>query len=193
MRGSVEDNKALKRFGELVGYTEADLKQFQPGDPRLRQMERLGRAAARYSIAVEVVRARNCNSGYQEGDKFILDVDGNFITKFCPSRLCVYAISQLAVPVALINERLSEGLDPNQFHFMHQVRCLDVGVACGGYGEVRFEVKVVPRVKDVEAAPLRNARVGTAHQIFCQPETTSWPVSRFSPVQIAPRTVTALP
>ena len=96
MRGSMEDNKALKRFGELVGYTEADLKQFQAGDPRLRQMERLGRAAARYSIAAEVVRARNCNSGYQEGDKFILDGDGNFITKFCPSKLCVYAISQLA-------------------------------------------------------------------------------------------------
>jgi uncharacterized repeat protein (TIGR04076 family) len=139
--------KALKRFGEIVGYTEAELALFQAGDPRLRQMERLGRAAARYSIAALVVRARNCNSGYQEGDKFILDVDGNFITKFCPPRLCVYAISQLAVPVALINERLSEGLDPNQFHFMHQVRCLDVGVACGGYGEVRFEVKVVPRVK----------------------------------------------
>jgi hypothetical protein len=65
----------------------------------------------------------------------------------------VYAISQLAVPVALINERLSEGLDPNQFHFMHQVRCLDVGVACGGYGEVRFEVKVVPRVKDSKPHP----------------------------------------
>lgn len=146
----MEDDKALKRFGAKVGYTEADLEQFQPGDPRLRQMERLGRAAARYSIAVEVVRAKNCNSGYQAGDTFILDVDGNFIPKFCPPRLCVYAISQLAVPVALINERLSEGLDPNQFHFMHQVRCLDVGVACGGYGEVRFEVKVVARVKDAK-------------------------------------------
>jgi uncharacterized repeat protein (TIGR04076 family) len=144
----MDDNKALKRFGELVGYTEADLKNFHAGDSRVRQMERLGRAAARYSISVEVVKARHCNSGYKEGDKLILDVDGNFITKFCPSRLCVYAISQLAVPVAIINERLSEGLDPNQFHFMHQVRCLDVGVECGGYGEVRFEVKVVPRVKD---------------------------------------------
>jgi len=147
MRGSVEDNKALKRFGDRVGYTETDLKQFQAGDPRLRQMERLARAAARYSIAAEVVQARNCNSGYQAGDKFILDVNGNFITKLCPARLCVYAISQLAVPVALINERLGEGLDPNQFHFMHQVRCLDVGVECGGYGEVMLEIKVVPRVK----------------------------------------------
>ena len=149
----MEENKALKRFGELVGYTEEDLKHFEPGDPRVRQMERLGRAAARYSIAVEVVKARNCNSGYQAGDKFVLDVDGNFITKFCPSRLCVYAISQLVVPVALINERLSEDLDPNQFHFMHQFRCLDVGVACGGYGEVRFEVKVVPRVKESKPRP----------------------------------------
>ena len=113
----MEENKALKRFGELVGYTEEDLKHFEAGDPRLRQMERLGRAAARYSIAVEVVRARNCNSGYQAGDKFILDVDGNFIPKFCPPRLCVYAISQLAVPVALINERLSEGLRPQPVSF----------------------------------------------------------------------------
>jgi uncharacterized repeat protein (TIGR04076 family) len=145
--------KALKRFGERVGYTEADLQQFQAGDPRVRQIERLTRAAAKYSIQVEVVKARNCNSGYQAGNKFILDVNGNFIAKLCPGRLCVYAVSQLAVPVALINERLGEGLDPNHFHFMHQVRCLDVGVACGGYGEVRFEVKVVPRVKDSKPLP----------------------------------------
>jgi hypothetical protein len=80
-----------------------------------------------------------------------LDVDGNFITKFCPPKLCVYAISQLVVPVALINERLSEGLDPNLFHFMHRVRCLDVGADCAGYGEVMFEIKVVPRVKELKA------------------------------------------
>jgi uncharacterized repeat protein (TIGR04076 family) len=146
----VEDNKFLKRFATRVGYTETEMEQFQAGDPRLRQIENLARVAARYSIQAEVVQARHCNSGYREGDRFILDVDGNFITKLCPPRLCVYAIGQLMVPVALINERLSEGLDPNQFHFMHQVRCLDMGLDCGGYGEVRFEVKVVPRVKDLQ-------------------------------------------
>ena len=135
----MDENKALKRFGELVGYTESDLQQFQADDPRVRQMERLGRAAARYSIAAEVVQARNCNSGYQAGDKFILDVDGNFIPKFCPSRLCVYAISQLAVPVALINERLSEGLDPNQFHFMHQVAAAWSGRSVSSYGGYRVK------------------------------------------------------
>jgi uncharacterized repeat protein (TIGR04076 family) len=104
--------------------------------------------AARYSIVAEVIKARHCNSGYKVGDRFVLDVDGNFIAKLCPPRLCVYLVSQLTVPVALINERFSEGLDPNQFHFMHQVRCPDAGVDCAGYGEVRLEVKVVPRIKE---------------------------------------------
>jgi uncharacterized repeat protein (TIGR04076 family) len=123
------------------------MKLIQEGDPRLRQINRLSRAAARYSIQAEVVRAKNCNSGYRVGDKFILDVDGNFVSKLCPPRLFVYAMSQLVIPVALINERLSEGLDPNQFHFAHFVRCPDTGIECAGYGEVMLEVKVVPRVK----------------------------------------------
>jgi hypothetical protein len=146
----MENNKALKRFGELVGYTEAELAHFQAGDPRVRQMERLGRAAARYSIAAEVVKARNCNSGYRVGDRFILDIDGNFISQLCPKRLCVYLVSQLPVPVALINERLSENLDPDSFHFMRYVRCLDVGVECAGYGEVMLQVKVVTRIKEAK-------------------------------------------
>lgn len=117
------------------------------GDPRIRQINKLTRAAARYSIEARVVAARHCNSGYQAGDRFILDVDGNFVTKFCPPRMCVYLMAQMIVPVALINERLSEGLDPNQFHFMRHVRCPDAGVECGGYGEVMVEVGVIPRVK----------------------------------------------
>jgi hypothetical protein len=42
----MDKNKALKRFGELVGYTEEELKYFQARDPRGRQIERLGPAAA---------------------------------------------------------------------------------------------------------------------------------------------------
>jgi hypothetical protein len=55
-------------------------------------------------------------------------VDGNCITELCPNRMCVYLISQLTIPAALISERLSEGLEPNDFHFVRQLRCLDSGV-----------------------------------------------------------------
>jgi hypothetical protein len=47
----------------------------------------------------------------------------------------------------LINERLSEGLEPNDFHFMRKVKCLDAGVDCLGYGEVMLKIRVVPRIK----------------------------------------------
>lgn len=147
----MEENKLLRRYAARVGYTAEEMAQFQEGDPRLRQINELARVAARYSIVAEVVQARHCNSGYKVGDRFVLDVDGNFLPKLCPERMCVYLMSQLALPVALINERLSEGLDPNQFHFMHQVRCPDAGVDCAGYGEVRLEIKAVtPRIKVTE-------------------------------------------
>lgn len=139
------EQEVLKRFGDRVGYSSVDLQHFSEDDPRIRLMERLAEDAAKYSIQAEVVSSRHCNTGYKIGDKFVMDVDGNFISKLCPKRLCVHLISQLVVPVALINERLSERLEPNGFTFMRQVRCSDVGVDCTGYGGVMLKVSVVPR------------------------------------------------
>jgi uncharacterized repeat protein (TIGR04076 family) len=139
------DNKILKQYGERVGYDESELIKFKEGGHRVRHVRRLSEAAPQYTIEAEVVQSRHCNTGYRIGDKLIMDVDGNFIVKLCPKRLCVYLVSQLTIPVALINERLSESLDPNQFHFMHYVRCPDVGVDCSGYGEVMLRVQVVSR------------------------------------------------
>jgi uncharacterized repeat protein (TIGR04076 family) len=137
----------IKRYAERVGYSKSELDMFREGGHRIRQVERLSQAAPLYGIAVEIVEAKHCNSGHKVGQKLILDVDGNFITKLCPKKMCVYLISQLVIPVALINERLSEALDPNDFHFMRYVRCLDAGVECMGYGQVMMKVQVVPRVK----------------------------------------------
>lgn len=136
---------SLERFGNRVGYGASDLARFAEDDPRARHIRRLASAAGRFSIVAEVAEARHCNSGYKQGDRFVLDVDGNILTKLSPKRLCVYAVSQLIIPVALINERLSEGLDPNEFHFMKYVHCLDVGVECAGYGGLLMSVTVVAR------------------------------------------------
>jgi uncharacterized repeat protein (TIGR04076 family) len=141
------EDKLIKRFSQRVGYNTSELQQFCEGGHRVRQITRLAKAAPLYSIEAEVVKAKHCNSGYKEGDKFVLDADGNLIGKSCPKRLCVYLVSQLTIPVALINERLSEDLDPNDFHFMRYVRCPDVGVECFGYGEVMVRVVVVSRKK----------------------------------------------
>jgi uncharacterized repeat protein (TIGR04076 family) len=137
----------VQKYGQRVGYTESEVEEFQEGGHRIRQVKRLSQVASLYSIEATVVHAKHCNSGHTVGQKLILDVDGNFISKLCPKRMCVYLMSQLTIPVALINERLSEGLEPNDFHFMRYVRCPDAGIECYGYGEVMVQVKVVPRDK----------------------------------------------
>lgn len=137
----------LKGYAQRVGYNTAEIELFRESGHRIRQINRLSEAAPLYSIVAEVVEASHCNSGHKVGQRLILDVDGNFITKLCPSRICIYLASQLAIPVALINERLSEKLDPNDFHFMRYVRCPDTGVECLGYGEVKLKVQAVPRNK----------------------------------------------
>lgn len=137
----------VEKYGKRVQYSDAELETFRDRGHRVRHVKRLSEAASRYSIVAEVVAALNCNSGHVKGQRFVLDVDGNFITKLCPKRMCVYLVSQLTIPVALINERLSEGLSPNDFHFMRHVRCPDTGVECLGYGEVMLKVEVLPRLK----------------------------------------------
>ena len=137
----------VAKYCNRVGYTDSEKKKFRKRGHRVRHVKRLAKAAPLYSIEAEVVKARHCNSGHQEGQKFVLDIDGNFITKLCPKKMCVYLISQLTIPVAQINERLSEGHKPNNFHFMRYVRCPDVGIECLGYGEVMLKVQVIPRVK----------------------------------------------
>ena len=135
----------MERYGKRVGYSDSELERFKEERHRVRYLRRAVEVAALYSIEAEVIKSRHCNSGHEKGQKFTLDVEGNFITKLCPKKMCVYLISQLTVPVALINERLSEGHEPNDFHFMRYVRCLDTGVECMGYGEVMLKVQAVPR------------------------------------------------
>lgn len=135
----------VDKYAQRVGYTSEELDAFKKDGHRVRQVNHLVQSAPLYSIIAEVTKSRHCNTGYKAGDRFVLDVDGNFIAKLCPKRLCVYLVSQLVIPVALINERLSEGLPPGDFHFMREVRCPDTGVECSGYGEVMLRVSVVPR------------------------------------------------
>ena len=137
--------QAVERFAGRVGYTPEQRDSLPEDDPRARHMERMIPASAAWTIEARVVRADNCNTGYQPGDSFLLDADGNFITKRCPGRICVYLASQFNVPVALINERLSEELNPNETHFMRRVHCQDCGFEQGGYGQVMVEISTRPR------------------------------------------------
>ena len=111
----------IKRYGQRVGYTDAEIETFHEGGHRIRHVRRLSKAAPLYSIEAEVVEARPCNSGHKKGQRCIMDVDGNFSTNLFPKSMCVYLVSPLTIPVALINARLSAGHAPNAFTSMRFV------------------------------------------------------------------------
>ena len=136
---------AVSKYSRHVGYNDEDVEKLKEGGHRIRHINALSKASKMYTIQVEVVSSKHCNTGYAAGDRLILDADGNLITRLNPKRLCVYLVSQMVIPVALINERLSEGMDPNDFHFMRYIRCPDAGVECLGYGQVLARVSVAPR------------------------------------------------
>lgn len=135
----------LRKFSEHLGYSEDETALVAADEARARFAEVHLTTASEYLLVATVLHAANCNSGYAPGDRFVLDALGNFIAKRCPQRLCVFLVSQLALPVALINERFCAGLPPEGIHFMRQVHCLDTGVACKGYGSVLVEITAVRR------------------------------------------------
>ena len=51
----------IQRYGQRVGYTEAEIQKFHKGGHRTRHVKRLSQAASRYSIEATVVKARHCN------------------------------------------------------------------------------------------------------------------------------------
>lgn len=145
-------DEILKRFNEHLGYGPGEAAAVAADEPRARFIEALSQAAGKYLILAEVVSSANCNSGYASGDRFVLDVAGNFIADRCPRRMCVYLLSQLALPLGLMNERFCAGLEPNGIHLMRRVNCLDAGVACKGYGTVQVAVSAVDRREFLKAA-----------------------------------------
>ena len=80
----------VEKYGQRVGYSGKEMELFQNKGHRVRHVKRLSKAASLYSIEAEVIKARHCNSGHAIGQKFIMDVDGNFITKLCPKKMCVF-------------------------------------------------------------------------------------------------------
>ena len=84
------------------------------------------------------------NSQHKVGDKLYFDGAGNFLTKRSPEKICVYAINAITPLIYAANELFYAGIDPNEMRFKRSA-CLDVGLQCGGWGRVVFELIVQDR------------------------------------------------
>jgi len=133
-------------WGEMqkrLGYTDEEMGLFK-ADPRNAKVLRTGVEMAGKTIVFEVVESRGCNSGHTVGTRFYFTGDGNLLSKMSPSKVCAYALPIMTQAIFAIQELWYAGVDPNDLRFK-RAGCFDVGVACGGWGHIIIEAKVLDR------------------------------------------------
>ncbi len=143
LRDKAWDAVKWKVMKSHLGYTDEEMKLFRE-NPRNEDVLSKAPALRGMTIVLEVVDAHGCNSGHKAGDKLYFDGAGNLLTKRCPEKVCVYALSAASSLIYASSELFYAGVDPNEMRFK-RAACLDVGVQCGGWGRVVFELRVEDR------------------------------------------------
>ncbi len=139
------DERTWKTFQEHLGYNDEEMKKFRE-NPRNEDVLTKSAGLMNKTIVIKVVESNGCNSQHKVGDRFYFDGAGNLLTKLCPQRICIYALSSIASLIFTSNELFYAGIDPNEMRF-RRAGCFDVGVRCGGWGHIVMEIGVEDRNK----------------------------------------------
>ena len=138
-----EENK--KNLKEHFGYNDEELNIFLD-NPRNIEILSKSLPLLNKTLIAEVMESHGCNSQHKVGDKFYFDGAGNLLTKLCPKKICIYAISELDKLIHSAGELFYAGVDPNEMRF-NRTSCFDVGLKCGGWGQIVMELKIAERNK----------------------------------------------
>jgi uncharacterized repeat protein (TIGR04076 family) len=139
------DEAAWTLFQNHLGYSDEEMKKFRE-DPKNEEVLLKAPGLMSKTIVAEVIESHGCNSQHKVGDKFFLDGAGNVISKLCPSRMCIHALSALPPAVHGLNELYYAGADTGKMLF-NKTGCPDVGVQCGGWGHIVMEIRMEDRKK----------------------------------------------
>lgn len=143
LRDKAWDMVKWKIMKAHLGYTDEEMKIFQESK---RNEDVLSKAPAlrKKTIVLEVVESHGCNSQHKVGDRLTFDGAGNLLAKRCPEKVCIYAMNAATPLIYAATELFYAGVDPNDMRFK-RAACIDVGVRCGGWGRVVFELSVQDR------------------------------------------------
>lgn len=128
-----------------LGYSDEEMKLFRE-DPRNEEILAKTPELMNKTIVLEVIKSHGCNSQHKVGDRIYFDVAGNLLTKLNPKRVCLFALANIVPGVFAAGELMYAGVDPNKMLFK-RASCFDVGLRCGGWGQIVMEIKVEDRQK----------------------------------------------
>lgn len=127
----------------MLEFTDEEMKVFME-NPKNKQILSKSPDLMKKSIIVEVVKSHGCAARHRVGNKFYFTGDGNLLTKLCPSRICMSALSAAGNLVSSAVTLMWADQDPNKMMFK-TAGCSDVGLECGGWGNIVMEISVVDR------------------------------------------------
>jgi hypothetical protein len=130
-----------KKYQKRFGYTDEELAIYKSRPEHVKAMEEAA-GFARNNIIIDIIEARNCAAGYKAGDKFVVNGEGMLLADQSPPTLCVGAIYGFKTLI----DRVWQSFFLGSTEVLHNtVRCPDVGVERGGWGEITMRVRVVPK------------------------------------------------
>jgi len=133
--------KRWRKYQELTGYTDEELKVFRSFPQNVKAIEGAPLMAT-HEVIIEVIKSENCMAEYEVGDTFRVDAFGFLIKDECPSKLCTGAIFAFK---PLIGYAWQAYFDGSTTIFHNTIKCPDVGVHCGGTGEITMRAHPVQR------------------------------------------------
>jgi uncharacterized repeat protein (TIGR04076 family) len=134
------DDRVFKIIKKRLGYNDKDLDNFKK-DPRNIELINRSKEFNKTRFILEVVESKGCNSNHKVGDRFYFDYAGNLLTEMCPNRVCGYSLNSAMMMIFAANEMLYAGVDPDEIRFKRS-SCFDVGIECGGWGNIVLELKI---------------------------------------------------
>ncbi len=131
---------------EHYGYTDEELETLFENP---RNIEAISKSLGLLdrTIVIEVVCSHGCTAQHKIGDKFYFNGIGQLLTRYCPKKICIYALSALDHLIFAANELYYAGVDSNEMRFKRADCKADVGLKCGGFGKIVMEIKVEDRKK----------------------------------------------
>ena len=140
-------NEEMKGFIQKhLGYTDEEMKIFLENPKNINILAKAPKLMNK-TIVIEVMKSHGCNSQHKVGDKFYFDGMGNLLTKLSPKRICISALSAVEKLIYASTALIYAGADPNEMEF-NRVGCSDVGLQCGGWGNIVMEIRVEDRKKE---------------------------------------------
>ena len=139
--------KANDEYYQLIqkhlDYSDEEMTLFFENPRNQKVLEKTPELMSK-TIVMKVVESHGCNSQHKVGDRIVFDGAGNLLTKLNPSKVCIFALHSMSGLIFGVHELIYAGVDPNQIYF-NRTGCHDVGVRCGGWGNIVLEVQVEDR------------------------------------------------